>query len=145
MIFQVSDFSTRGLQVDYEQDITFHEYCLWRRDQYVDTCVGFDDNWTAAAEGNCDFARNDKCIKLTDAKEFDLTAARSTDYKKYMKARNQLQRRPGWGNVYNYAVMYGDYQTLEDSSESFMGDCQVFYDFVYALDSPNDDETNDDY
>ena len=47
--------------------------------------------------------------------------------------------------MYNYAVMYGDYQTLEDSSESFMGDCQVFYDFVYALDSPNDDETNDDY
>ena len=64
------------------------EYCIWRRDQYLNTCLGFEDNWTAAADGNCDFTRNDKCIKLTDAKEFDLTAARSTDYKKYMKARN---------------------------------------------------------
>ena len=68
-----------------------------------------------------------------------------------MKARKGLYKRPGWGNVYNYGVMHTDYQELpydEDEpseNESFMADCKVFYDFVYALDSSNDDDSNDDY
>ena len=64
------------------------EYCLWRRDQYLDTCSGFEDAWTAAAEDNCEFERNGKCLRLETAVEFDKTEARSAEYSVYMKAKN---------------------------------------------------------
>ena len=59
----------------------------------------------------------------------------------YGKAKKRLTRRPGWGNVYNYGVMHGDYQTFEPSlDQSFMTDCKAFYDFVDANGNDNDDD-----
>ena len=43
-----------------------------------------------------------------------------------------MARRPGWGNVYNYNVMYGDYkQHINDNSDApFLEQCENFYDYM---------------
>merc|ERR1719266_1711904 len=125
---ELEDFMLEGDREKFQRELTDAEDWLYE-DSALNNCKREDDD------------RN--CIKLTDKVEFRKTETTSEDLDMYKKANNRITKRPGWGNVYNYGVMHGDYQTLEPSlNESFMGDCKVFYDFVYAL-APDDDE--DDY
>ena len=54
-----------------------------------------------------------------------------------------MARRPGWGNVYNYDQMHTDYLQLiddEDSEASFLGECEIFYDYMDEVLNVNEDD-----
>ena len=36
---------------------------------------------------------------------------------RYMKAKKMSQRKPGWGNVYNYGILHGDYRRLFNGAD----------------------------
>ena len=65
------------------------------------------------------------------------------EFRHIKKARRSVARRPAWGNVYNYDVMHGDYLQLiddEDSEASFLGECEIFYDYMDEVLSVNEDD-----
>ena len=64
------DYDETNAQIHCLAQQCMFEYCLWRRDEYVDTCSGFKDAWADAAVDNCATEKKGKCIKLEEAVEF---------------------------------------------------------------------------
>merc|ERR1712073_28785 len=93
------------------QDCMF-DYCLWRRDQQLETCEAFVADWEAAVDAAtaADAEGVDQCQKRKLGVCVMTRAAITVgDYTGRNIRRGQIKngfKRPGWGQVYNYNNMH---------------------------------------
>ena len=133
-----------SLQCEYEGDIPaqthclaqscMYDYCIWRRDEYVNICNNFNTYWNEATEGvGCEEEGWNSC-KITSV-PVTMKAREGTQCQEFTSqkdARMTLTSRPSWGNVYDYDVMHGEYKNLMEanSDASFLEECEIFYDYM---------------
>lgn len=94
------------------QDCMF-DYCLLRRDQYVEDCLALAAAWVQAIDGKqCKKGKTDsngKCWRLQrkgDAVPVTAPDGSSADHWSFERARNDLLPRPNYNNdVYNFDNM----------------------------------------
>merc|ERR1712156_602930 len=115
------------------QDCMF-DYCLWRRDEQLETCEAFVADWedaleaaTAAAadgEDQCRKRKHGVCVMTVDA----ITVG---EYTGKNIRRAQIAngfKRPGWGQVYNYNNMHDDLDSNDATEGLFESDvCDLYY------------------
>ena len=66
-----------------------YDYCIWRRDQYIENCDAFDATWATAAADNCLREGQDgECKVLQQVVSFDLRETEQLRTNKVWKARN---------------------------------------------------------
>ena len=117
------------------------DYCLWRRDEQLETCEEFVADWEevvdqatadAGGEDQCAKRRFDVCVKTK-------VAVTLGDYTgKGIKGAQKKNgaKRPGWGDVYNYGNMHDDLDTNADTEGDFVS--QVCTDYYAYLDDLED-------
>merc|ERR1712156_112795 len=122
------------------QDCMF-DYCLWRRDQQLDTCEAFVADWesavnaaTAAADGEdqCVPKRRKQGVCLMT--KVDITVGEYTG-RNFRRAKTANGfKRPGWGQVYNYNNMHDDLDSNDATEGLFESDvCDLYYEDLAIL------------
>ena len=111
------------------------DYCIHRRDQQLEKCEDFVEEWQdevalaseRAGEDVCQKKNGDICQKTkVDIEFYDYTGKSAKAAQK-----NSDFKRPGWGDVYNYGNMHNDLIDKEFLDES--GQCKLYYDYVDKL------------
>ena len=79
-------------ECDYEDDIPaqihclaqqcMYDYCMWRRDEFIQSCDGFVDSWTEAVETvGCKIRREDgRCVMLNEEYDFEVREGATQSY-----------------------------------------------------------------
>merc|ERR1712150_286870 len=83
------------------------EYCLYKRDEHYDDCE--------ALEVECKKEKLGTCVKTATAVDF-----RDNQESKFMKVHKKHNKRPGWGQVYNYGNMHNELE-----SNGNLGQCNM--------------------
>ena len=99
------------------QDCMF-DYCLWRRDEQLERCEEFVAEWDAATfdDAGEDLCAPNKrkfgvCLKTTVNVTVGEGESEYTGKNIRAAQKKTGNKRPGWGNVYNYNNMHDDLDT----------------------------------
>ena len=102
------------------------EYCLYKRDEHYDACEALAEEWELAIsdqEVECKKEKLGTCVKTATAVDF-----RDNQESKFMKVHKKHNKRPGWGQVYNYGNMHNE---LESNGGTWANaTCDLYYDVI---------------
>ena len=85
------------------------DYCMYKRDEIFDGCNALAKGWEEemAAQGvECKVEKHGVCLKTKG--KVDYAGIETNMFKKVKKV---LNKRPGWGQVYNYDNMHNELQS----------------------------------
>ena len=90
------------------QDCMF-DYCLYKRDEIYDGCNALAAGWAAeiAAQGvECRKEKHGVCLKTKTNVDYA-----GIETMKFSTIKKEFNKRPGWGQVYNYGNMHNELQS----------------------------------
>ena len=108
------------------QDCMF-EYCLYKRDEHYADCEALADEWEEAIADQgvvCSKEKKGTCLKTATVVDF-----RGSPEKTFMKVSRKHNKRPGWGQVYNYGNMHNELNS-NTGGDFVSTTCDTYYEVI---------------